>query len=176
MNSRMLYPAGIPSLVRRVEVDICIFSYSDRDFQYHRGLVPSDSGPGAVTEQLIRLLSNLFIHGPHFLLGCRYYYSRLFPSVNKSPRNDLLHAETLTINLVPTLVLTSAGQYEPDGGYPRALRWLKVLLSDMVYDGLLSGKVGKLKLRYGSEVKEWEIEDKEVELNDPWHWDFWGWR
>lgn len=148
-----------PQHMRHVEVEIRIFTYSDLEFRYDRRHMP-----GAVAMHLLPLLSGFFTHGPLFIP----HTSKLFPYI--------LHAETLTVNLVSIPEGFSAAQYEWEGAYRvHAFRRMKELLSHLDESGLLSRKVGRLMLRNGDEVEEWEIEDKEHNSRIARQWSQYGW-
>lgn len=147
-----------PQHVRHVEVDIRIFTYSDLEFRCdHRYM------PGAVAMHLLRLLSGFLAHGPLFI-------------PHSKPLPNILRLETLTVNLSSYPEGFHKAQYEWEGAYRiHAFKRMKALLGHLDDSGLLSGKVGRLKLCNGNKVEEWEIEDKGFNSRVAQQWAQYGW-
>lgn len=147
-----------PQHMRHVEVDIRIFTYSDLEFRYDRRHIP-----GAVAMHLLRLLSGFLAHGPLFIS-------------HSKPLPCTLRLETLTVNLSSIPEGFPKAQYEWEGAYRiHAFKRMKALLGHLDDSGLLSGKVGRLKLCSRNEVEEWEIEDKGFNSRIAQQWVQYGW-
>lgn len=147
-----------PQHMRHVEVEIRIFTYSDLKFRYDRRHMP-----GAVAMHLLRLLSGFLTHGPLFI-------------PQSKPLSYVLHAESLTVNLISIPEGFPTAQYEWEGAYRiHAFKRMKELLGHLNDSGLLSGKVEMVKLRNGDEAEEWEIEDKGCNSGVAQQWARYGW-
>ncbi|CAD6588407.1 MAG: hypothetical protein ASARMPREDX12_003406 [Alectoria sarmentosa] len=149
--------------IRNLEVEMRMFD-NCRGSQFG-----GDGGPGAIFRPLFHLLSGLFHHGPQF--------------VYKGPFERELHVNTMVFTVWRDEM--PGGKFHEDAMEARSLPsvlsmrrrivqsvWMKMRM--IASRGIFLGRVSKLKLNTGKDVKEFRIPDRKLAQETLDYWDGYG--
>ncbi|KAL9130251.1 MAG: hypothetical protein Q9175_007068 [Cornicularia normoerica] len=148
--------------IRNLEVEMRMFDGC------HGSQFGGDGGPGAIFRPLFHLLSGLFHHGPQFIY--------------KGPFQRQLRVDTMIFTICRRGVLEGQPHDERDArGLYSVLSisnrisqsvWLKLRM--IASCGTLLGRVSKLKLNTGEDVKEFPVPNRKMAQGMVDHWDSYG--
>ena len=157
-----LFPGPITH-IRNLEVEMRIFD-GCQAVQFG-----GDGGPGAIFRPLFHLLSGLFHHGPQF--------------VYMGPFERRLHVDTMVFKICRGEMLneefckSAMETRSPPSVLSMRRRivlsvWLQLRM--IASRGTLLGKVSKIKLNTGEDVKEVPVSDRELAQSTVEYWDSYG--